>query len=984
MVQLQLDDIMNNIEEEEVHIGQLVNENELHKTIKLNNKVLNLLHLNIRSANRNFDNFILLIQTYNLYFVDVFILSEAFRDTCIIGCNIPGYKTYFNDAGYNRNDGVLILVRNDIKAEFSILKFPLSKATLGRLECRVGDSSMGIVAAYKPPPIPKIDFTKDLHDYLAALGNSNKLEPLVGDTNFNILDTVDDENFNYISTLAELGFTSYINTITRNDTNSCLDHIFVKKVQNPNSFGFQSFTLDHHITDHIPVMINILTKKSLPRQTTPQVEHGNKQNFIIKTDLDKLKQTLNNQDWSPVTNDYNPETATNEFISIFNKALEEAKTISTLKQYKKRKTWITNGLVTSIKHRDRLKRNLIKNYSIELEKEYKAYRNYLQKLIVKQKNEFYQNEINRNKNNIRKLYHVIKECTNENQSKNEQVIIHREDSTEFRDDKGMANYCNHYFSGIGLDMAKKIPDTDNPYELKNPNPDSLFLFPVNRNELIMHISALKTNSAPGHDGIPTNIIKKTHLEILTPLTHIFNLCFETGIVPTHFKSTVIVPIHKNGSKTDIKNYRPISLINGFAKVFEKCLKQKLVDFLNKCNILHKNQFGFLAGCSTDDALYEFTAKIMENLNTGRKCAGLFIDLAKAFDTVPHNRLLNTLEHYGVRGTALAVFESYLKSRHQLVKLNGTISDGHEIRIGVPQGTVLGPILFVIYLNSLLGVDIEGSIISFADDTVLVFDGIDWNDVKNKMRKGLTKVKDWLNTNKLSLNLKKTKYIAFSLTVSTRPDYSYITLEDEQINEVPKIKYLGVIVDRHMKWHEHINYISNKIRKLIYRFYCLRYILNKKNLVIIYKSFIESLIRYGILVWGGLYDNALYKLNIVQKKILKIIYNKNRMYPTRLLFTYDTCNVRTIYMSTICGYIRKRNSLQNIVNHQYHTRNKENKNISIPVSHRNINLRFFDYLAPKIYNKLPCNIKGIARKNVFARECKTYILNNYNLFGEVFK
>ncbi|CAH1099638.1 unnamed protein product, partial [Psylliodes chrysocephalus] len=145
----------------------------------------------------------------------------------------------------------------------------------------------------------------------------------------------------------------------------------------------------------------------------------------------------------------------------------------------------------------------------------------------------------------------------------------------------MANYCNNYFSRIGLDMAKKNPDTDEPYELKYPNPHSLFLFPINRNDLITHISALKTNSAPGYDGIPTHIIKKTHLEILIPLTHIFNLCFETGTIPTHFKSTVIVPIHKNGPKTNIKNYRPISLINGFAKVFEKCLKQKLIEFLNQ-------------------------------------------------------------------------------------------------------------------------------------------------------------------------------------------------------------------------------------------------------------------------------------------------------------------------------------------------------------------------------------------------------------------
>lgn len=306
-----------------------------------------------------------------------------------------------------------------------------------------------------------------------------------------------------------------------------------------------------------------------------------------------------------------------------------------------------------------------------------------------------------------------------------------------------------------------------------------------------------------------------------------------------------------------------------------------------------------------------------------------------------------------------------------------------MKIGVPQGTVLGPILFVTYMNSLLKLETGGSIISYADDTALIFNGENWEEAKNKVIRGLLIVKNWLENFKLTLNLTKTNYIAFSLTSANRPDYSKILIGRNEIKEVSQSKYLGIVIDQFLKWHPHIDYVSNKIRKLIYKFYLLREFLNKNVLTIVYKAFVESLIRYGILVWGGLYNNALYKLNVIQKYILKVIMKKDRLYPTKRLFSEQTSNIRSIYMTTICTFVYTHDTLKRYIDHNYDTRARINRNIQIPVNHCNLNMKCLLYIAPKVFNLLPDYVKNSPSRKRFNRECSGFVFVNYNRLAALF-
>lgn len=204
------------------------------------------------------------------------------------------------------------------------------------------------------------------------------------------------------------------------------------------------------------------------------------------------------------------------------------------------------------------------------------------------------------------------------------------------------------------------------------------------------------------------------------------------------------------------------------------------------------------------------------------------------------------------------------------------SEPLETKIGVPQGTVLGPILFITYINSLTNISIKnGSLISYADDTVAIFSGQTWSDVKDSSESGLSKIQNWLDSFKLSLNVDKTKYIAFSITPSNRPDFDKIETNNLIIKELDSIKYLGIIIDKHLKWNVHVLKLSTSIRKLIHKFYILRDILSTDLLIMVYRTLVESLIRYGIIVWGGLYQASLQQLNTVQNYILKLIFRKKK-------------------------------------------------------------------------------------------------------------
>ena len=416
----------------------------------------------------------------------------------------------------------------------------------------------------------------------------------------------------------------------------------------------------------------------------------------------------------------------------------------------------------------------------------------------------------------------------------------------------IANCFNDYFSNIGSKLAEKIFPSKfhHLHYLKCSNPVSIFIKSTSTIEILNLISTLNNNKSSGPFSIPTDIFKMTGNIMASPLTEIINLSFSTGIYPNNLKIAKIIPVFKNkGSNLQCNNYRPISLLSNINKIFEKLMYTRLYNFLDIHNCIYNLQFGFREKHSTNHALFSITEKIREALDNNNFACGICIDLQKAFDTVDHNILLQKLNHYGIRGIANNWFNSYLSNRTQFVSINGFQSKTKNISIGVPQGSVLGPLLFLIYIND-LNVAINYAIVHhFADDTNLLITGKSLKTIKKHTNIDLKLLCNWLKANKISLNSSKTEAILFRHP-NKNIDYDLkLKIDGKRIFLTNSVKYLGIHLDPHLHWKYHIHELSMKLSRATGMLSKIRHYVSYNTLISIYYAIFSSHMTYGCQIWG---------------------------------------------------------------------------------------------------------------------------------------
>ena len=333
---------------------------------------------------------------------------------------------------------------------------------------------------------------------------------------------------------------------------------------------------------------------------------------------------------------------------------------------------------------------------------------------------------------------------------------------EYQENRNIANKMNEYFSSVGETLAEKFKTTSNYRKyVKKRILNSFFLSPVVVNETLKEIAKLDDSKAGGDDNMKPGLVKENRDVLADKITHIINLSFKNGVVPDKLKLEKVIPIFKKNNRTDPSNYRPISLISVINKLMEKLMFKQINKFIEKHNIMYDYQFGFRKDHSTTLAIMEICENIIDTLNKGSYITGLYLDLSKAFGTVDHKILLYKLEQYGIRGTPLTWFNSYLSNRLQYNLVNGTKSDTMNIRYGVPQGSVLGPLLFLLYTNDIPNCLPENHKMRlFADDSNIFISSHSPKALKNKLKMAVERILKWLGDNKLSQSEQKHSIASF--------------------------------------------------------------------------------------------------------------------------------------------------------------------------------------------------------------------------------
>ena len=541
------------------------------------NSIFGIFHLNIRSIKKNFDELLATFVAYNINY-DIIVLSECYKIDSLNEINIPGYTTFYNNADFNKNDGVVIFIKSHLNGTVNNRKLIICGVTLSTVSVTVDGTSFQIIALYRPNPSNLLSFLEEIDNYFDINSDHFHFQLLVGDININILE--EDANTNkYLSVLAKHGFVPYIQLPTRvtKDTATCLDHIFIKQKKTKNNIKFKSYVLTCDITDHYAVIATFVKDT----YSQDNIDDNKEFHTYKKINTEEFEALIKNESWIKVILANDVQVAADEFTETFENLIRESTITKTVRkrESKKLKPWITEGLIKSIITRDKLKKRLNNNYSIELQEQYKTYRNSLDSLLKKCKHDYYKKIITDNQNNMKKMYQAISEATNEKMRKDTTTLDITNDEGEiFTNNKERANFCNDYFINIGTKMIEKIKTPHNSLNDVPMNNNSIFLTPVTENEILAHINSLKNTSAPGHDGVTPMLLKLCAKYILRPLTHIINLIFISGKFPKQFKTSIITPIYKAGDKNKISNYRPISLINNFGKIAEKCIKTRLINF----------------------------------------------------------------------------------------------------------------------------------------------------------------------------------------------------------------------------------------------------------------------------------------------------------------------------------------------------------------------------------------------------------------------
>lgn len=977
-----------------------------------------LLSLNVQSLPSKFYefcDFIHLLERSNIYF-NVIAIQEVFQIPDPSLFNIRNYHepVFKLRSSAKKGGGVGFYVHHSTRfkiiEELSIFEEQILETLF--IEIELSENNKFIVGNfYRPPSNNLHDLEKSLdkiQEILTMLNSYNRKCILTGDFNLCLLNhATHPQTSLFIDTLFSAGFLQTITHPTRVANNAhqssatLIDHIWTSDIKTSYKTGIiTNYLSDHHAIFYIfnssKSKVNIKEKKS--RIFSEDTINS----FLSEVQYLSFENVLSCND---TQNSYDNFHST--FFDLYNRHFPKVsrkvnKNTSCIEK------WMTKGILASRRQKIKLGGIYSKHPSMTNKQNFTRFKNMYNRVIRSRKKMYFTEQLVLTQGNLKKAWEIFKDASglkNKVRKVTERLIIN--DEVVEGDEKLSQAFCNHFCS-IAEKIRNDIAPTDRPPDSYLTDSDNRFTLPLTSpQDIIEIVTHLKDKTSQDFTGLSSNILKKVITCIAIPLSHVFNLSIQSGVFPTQFKIAKVTPVFKKGgSETNVSDFRPISLLSIFSKILEKHVCNNLKSFMLENNVLDPLQFGFQNNNSTSHPMLKLLNKIGDAIQKKEYTIAVFCDLSKAFDLCPIELILLKLEKYGIRGAELEWFKSYLTNRKLFVECGDSKSSLQDVKFGVPQGSILGPILFLLFFNDLPKSTLLYTLL-FCDDTTLLASGPNLQELINFVNEELQKVSQWFRSNMMSLHPNKTKFTIFHTTPNRVPWENVNIFIDENDpgipnplsnlrkpvtcvspeSDTPAIKFLGVYFDPGLTFKYHISQLNIKLSKSLFLLRRCKNLLGSKAMKALYYSTFHCHLIYGLLAYSSACQTDLKSIITKQKFAVRSIvgasYNAHTspIYKELNIMPFDSLiNYFSLQFMADFKYGRLPRSFQNTwstrheLNQRYPIRNASNYHI--PVNRTNLNERLPFSRLPNIWNNFndPQGIKNISSKPLFKLKLKKMILS----------
>ena len=873
-------------------------------------------------------------------------------------------------------EGINFKIRNDLNVMLPYVEVLF-------VEVNYDDKNYMVGIVYRVPNTKVADFVTKINELIEPIRNNFELI-LTGDFNICLLrDNLQATTFencmmsnNLIPTILEA---TRVANVSRNGEivlcETLIDNFFINTQHSP---FCKSGLIQSSISDHYPVFLSIPCNSS----------NQNSDPFIVNY------RKINSESITKFRLDYNAmfldmllevddaprafELFHTQFQKLYDKNFPvQCKTITRKSMLK---PWVTSALSKKIKIRDNLCL-LAKKGRVDRQV-YKDFRNLLNKELKNAKALYHSKKFQNSNGNIKKTWDIINKSIKSRNFRSKIVLVENQNIVN---DFDIPNKFVNHFSNVANIVDGNRPDMNNVKKyLQNRQINTFYLSKITHKEIENAIEQLKDNGC-GLYNFSTDLLIGIKSDLSPILVKLFNLCTDQGYFPEELKTGCITPIHKKGDKAEISNYRPVCSLSPFSKIFERIIYSRMLSFINKYDLFSNTQHGFRPNLSTESALLKFIDTVHKGLTLKQNVGTIFMDLSKAFDVMNHDVLETKLEHYGFRGTFLKILMSFIRNRKYFVNVNGLNSCTKVVNIGVPQGSTIGPMFFLIFVNDMKACTILLELIQFADDTTLIFSCKNFTELKNTLESEVIKVIEWLETNKLILNLSKTHFMLFSFkrNIPKLP----VMINGTELEEKTVTNFLGVQVDNKLTWKAHISHICSKVTKSIAILRLVRSTFPKRILKMIYMSLVYTYIDYCNLIWGSADPYNIKPLFILQKKAIRIInltgyleHTEPLFKKSKLLTVYQVFDLKCsifMYKCLKCSMYPEL-KLKIKLNSDVHGHDTRRKTLRVIKTARiDICKKSFLYHGVDVWNQLDPEIKLLNSIGYFKKKLKLYFIGLLN-------